>query len=460
MTPLPVIAIVGRPNVGKSTLFNRLTRTRAALVSDLPGLTRDRKEGRGQVALNPVTVVDTAGLEEAPAGTIPARMREQTETAIAQSDLVLFVVDARDGITPADEAFARIVRAAGRPTVLVANKCEGKRGIDGLYEAFALGLGDPVAISAEHGEGLADLDADMAAALGLSPPASNAEDEDSDSEATPAPVRPLRVAIVGRPNVGKSTLVNALLGEDRMLTGPEPGLTRDAVAIDLDWGGRAVRLFDTAGLRRKSRIAEKAEELSVSDTVRAIRFAGVVVLVIDAEHPLEHQDLTIGDLITREGRAMVVAVNKWDLVADKQRLRHEIEAKVKDSLAQVQGVAVVPVSAMAETGLDRLMAAVADAHAIWNMRVATPDLNRWLREAMERHAPPASKGRRIKIRFITQPSTRPPTFVAFCQKAGDLPPDYVRYLVNSLRTAFGMPGVPIRFNLKRGDNPFANRKRR
>jgi GTP-binding protein len=453
MPPTPTIAIVGRPNVGKSTLFNRLTGTRAALVSDMPGLTRDRREGEAQIGAHRTKLVDTAGLEEAAPGSIAHRMRRQTEVAIGGADLVLFVLDARQGVTPADEAFARIVRAAGRPVVLVANKCEGRAGEDGFYEAFKLGLGEPVAISAEHGEGLGDLERDILAALGL-------KQEAGGDAGTMAPERPLRVAIVGRPNSGKSTLVNALLGEERMITGPEPGLTRDAVAFDLISGGRPVRLFDTAGLRRKSKITERAEKLAASDAVRAIRFAEVVVLLLDAERPLEHQDLTIADLVTEEGRAIVIAINKWDLVEEKQRRFKELSAMVADRLAQVPGVTVVPISALAEKGLDRLMGAVFEAAEVWNRRVPTPDLNRWLAEAIARHAPPAAAGRRIKIRYITQPSTRPPTFIAFCSKPADLPKSYLKYLANSLRQAFDLPGVPLRLHLRKGDNPYERARRR
>ena len=469
----PVIAIVGRPNVGKSTLFNRLTGKRQALVSDLPGLTRDRREGEAEVEGRDVVMVDTAGLEEGAPGTIPARMRKQTETAMRTADLVLFVVDAREGIVPADSEFARLVHATGKPAILVANKCEGRRGLDGMYEAFALGLGDPVPVSAEHGEGLGDLERDIAAALGepmLSDPSGPAQGRERTSRraraaraaavakpagADTAPTRPLRVAIVGRPNVGKSTLVNALLGEDRMITGPEPGLTRDAISSDLDWQGRTIRLFDTAGLRRKARVEEFAEKLGNSDTIRAIRFAEVVVLVVDAERPLEKQDLTIGDMIAEEGRAIVIAINKWDLVADKQRMLKDLRETLGERLSQVSGVALVPVSALAERGLDKLMTAVLGASEIWNRRVPTPELNRWLHEAMARHAAPSSRGRRVKVRFMTQPSTRPPTFVGFCQRADGMTEDYRRYLVNSLREAFDLPGVPIRFQLRKGNNPFA-----
>jgi GTP-binding protein len=463
---MPTVAIVGRPNVGKSTLFNRLTHTRAALVSDLPGLTRDRRDGEADFEGHILRITDTAGLEEATRGSIADRMRQQTLAAIETADLVLFVIDARDGVTPADEAFGRIVRQSGKPVVLVANKSESRASAAGFYEAFKLGLGEPVAISAEHGEGLGELMIDVLNALGLKPMvrvkdphAPLAEEPAADDD--PSLVhRPLRVAIVGRPNAGKSTLVNALLGEDRMITGPEPGLTRDAVSSDFTWKGRAIRLFDTAGLRRKAKITELAEKLSASDAVRAIRFAEVVVLLVDAERPLEHQDLTIGDLATSEGRAFVVAVNKWDLVENKQKRLKEIREIVDNSLAQVPGVAVVPVSALGESGLDKLMTAVFKAAEIWNRRISTSDLNRWLQEALARHAPPASAGRRIKIRYVTQPSTRPPTFVAFCQKADEMPKSYLKYLTNSLRTTFGMPGVPIRFNLRKGENPYEKSGRR
>lgn len=455
----PVIAIVGRPNVGKSTLFNRLTGKRTALVSDLPGLTRDRREGEANIAGNLVTLVDTAGLEEAAAGTIAARMRAQSETAIENADLVLFVIDARDGVVPADAAFAKIVREAGSPVILVANKCEGRSGTQGFYEAFRLGFGEPLAVSAEHGEGIGDLAGAMLAALGLKP-ARTRKDEPApevteDAIAADAHAHPIRIAIVGRPNAGKSTLVNALLGEERMIVGPEPGLTRDAVATDFDWGGRPVRLFDTAGLRRKARISEVAEKLAASDAVRAIRFAEVVVLLIDAERPFEHQDLTIGDMIESEGRALVVAVNKWDLVTDKQKRLQELREILDERLAQLPGLRLVTLSARASRGLDGLRDAVFKSYELWNKRVSTPDLNRWLGEALERHAPPASKGRRVKLRFMTQPSARPPTFIAFCSRPEALPKAYLRYLTNSLRDTFGLPGVPIRFKLRRGENPYA-----
>jgi GTPase len=451
----PTIVIVGRPNVGKSTLFNRLTATRDALVSDEPGLTRDWREGEAAIAGHNVTLIDTAGLEEAAPGTIASRMRAQSEAAIARADLVLFVLDARAGVVPDDEAFGRLVRATGMPVILVANKCEGRGGTEGFYDAFKLGLGDPIAISAEHGEGIGELVSAMAAALGLKPAKKGKGGEDDEPERASVDSRPLRIAIVGRPNAGKSTLVNALIGEDRMITGPEPGLTRDAVSVDFVWDGRAVRLFDTAGLRRKARITDAAEKLSASDAVRAVRFAEVVVVVIDAEHPFEHQDLTIASLAVDEGRALVIAVNKWDLIADKQKRLKELREAAAERLAQVPDVPLVAISALAERGLDKMMAAVLAAHEVWNRRVPTPHLNRWLSEAMERHAPPASRGRRIKIRYMTQPSTRPPTFIAFCSHPEGLPKSYLRFLTNSLRHAFDLPGVPIRLKLRKGENPFA-----
>ena len=458
---IPKIAIVGRPNVGKSTLFNRLTGTRAALVSDLPGLTRDRKEGDTRLGGHPIKIIDTAGLEVASRGSIADRMRQQTEAAISLADLVLFVIDARDGVTATDETFARTVRSSGRPVVLIANKCEGRSSDEGFYEAFKLGLGEPVAISAEHGMGLGDLERDALAALGLKPKIKKRGEHDEEEEPEEEEKkRPLRVAIVGRPNAGKSTLVNALIGEDRMITGPEPGLTRYSVASDITWNGQAIRLFDTAGLRRKAKVTELAEKLATSDTVRAIRFAEVVVLLIDPERGLEHQDLSIGELATEEGRAIVIAVNKWDLVEEKQKVLKQLFDKIAIGLAQVPGVAVIPISAASEKGLDKLLRAITNAAEIWNRRVPTPQLNRWLEEALARHAPPAPSGRRLKIRYMTQPSTRPPTFVAFCSRPDDLPKTYQKYLTNSLREAFDLPGVPIRLNLRGGDNPFAPKRRR
>ncbi len=475
----PTIAVVGRPNVGKSTLFNRLTGKRTALVSDLPGLTRDRRESEAIVGGHAMRLVDTAGLEEAHPDSIPARMRAQSEAAIAKADLVLFVIDARAGVTPADKAFAGVARRSGARVILVANKCEGRAGTGGFYEAYELGLGEPVAISAEHGEGLSDLEHEILAALDMKPkPVSqrrkrrgraaeafedqaNTRDETGeglepgdDGEAADT-TRPIRIAIVGRPNAGKSTLVNTVLGEERMITGPEPGLTRDSIATDLMWKGRAVRLFDTAGLRRKARIEEHAEKLSASDALRAIKFAEVVVLLIDATHPFEQQDLIIGNRIVEEGRALVIGINKWDAIEDKQKALKDLRETATEKFADASGVALVPVSALSGRGVDKLMDAVVAAYEVWNRRVPTAALNRWLQEALDRHTPPASSGRRIRLRYATQPSTRPPTFVAFCSKPGDLPPSYIRYLVNSLREAFDLPGTPIRFGLRKGANPYA-----
>ncbi len=462
MTETPTVAIIGRPNVGKSTLFNRLTGRRSALVSNMPGLTRDRRLEKAEIQGVTVNLTDTAGLEEAPSGSIPARMRAQSEQAVQAADLVLFVIDARDGVTPADEKFAAIVRKAGRPTVLVANKCEGRKGDDGFYEAFTLGLGQPVAISAEHGEGIGELERDIVAALGLeiSFAPDRGEDGTPPDDAGPGDggdLRPIRIAVVGRPNAGKSTLINALLGEERMITGPEPGLTRDAIETDFTWQGRQMRLVDTAGLRRKSRITERAEKLSASDAVRALKFAEVAIVLIDAEHAFEHQDLTIASLVADEGRAIVIAVNKWDLVAEKQRRMKEFKELVADKLAQVPGVATVTVSALAEQGLDKLMAAVVEAHRVWNKRIPTAQLNAWLEAAIARHPPPAVRGRRLRIRYITQPSARPPTFIAFTTRPEALPKSYIRYLLNSLRDAFGLPGTPVRLNLRKGENPYSGR---
>ena len=475
----PTIVIVGRPNVGKSTLFNRLVGKRLALVSDLPGLTRDRREGETSIGGHDIRVIDTAGLEESAPETIPARMRAQSEQAIAAADLVLFVIDARAGVTPADKAFAEIARKSAPKVILVANKCEGRAGADGFYEGFELGLGEPIAISAEHGEGLSDLESEMLAALELEPKSirrsrrgrrkSEFDDDETpdadetvsvtengkDEAETDDPARPIRIAVVGRPNAGKSTLVNTILGEERMITGPEPGLTRDSISTDFAWRGRAVRLFDTAGLRRKARISEHAEKLSASDALRAIRFAEVVVLLIDATHPFEQQDLVIGNRVLEEGRSLVIAVNKWDAIEDKQKALKDLRETVEEKFADAAGIMMVPVSALSGRGVDKLMDAVLAAYEVWNRRVPTAALNRWLENALERHTPPAASGRRIRIRYVTQPSTRPPTFVAFCSKPGDLPASYVKYLVNSLREAFDLPGTPIRFGLRKGANPYA-----
>jgi GTP-binding protein len=448
------LAIVGRPNVGKSTLFNRLVGKRLALVDDLPGVTRDRREGAAKLGDLAFTIVDTAGFEEAKPETLTGRMRAQTESAIEQGDAVLFLIDARAGLTPVDRAFADLLRRNDKPIIVVANKSEGVAGEAGALEAYALGLGEPVAISAEHGEGLSDLYDALRAAL----PEHTAEPETHDL--APAPLeRAIRVAVVGRPNSGKSTLVNHLLGEERLLTGPEAGITRDAIAVDIEWRGSRFRLYDTAGIRRRSRVQEKLEKLSVADALGAVRFAEVVVLLLDAERPFEEQDLRIADLVEREGRALVLAMNKSDLLA-----RPVSPAKLREQadhwLPQVSGVPIVPVSGLTGHGLDRLMQAVVASHAVWNRRVPTNALNRWLGEAVASHPPPAVSGRRLKLNYMTQPKTRPPTFVLFCTRADALPDAYRRYLVNGLRAAFDLPGTPIRLVLREKDNPFADKKRR
>ena len=384
---------------------------------------------------------------------LTARMREQTVAAIKQADLVVFLIDARAGVVAADEIFAELVRASGKPVILAANKCEGRAAEPGLYEAFSLGLGEPLPISAEHALGIGELsDAIQQAASSQD---GGAQIEEAPGEEDEGTAHPLRIAVVGRPNVGKSTLVNTILGEERLITGPEAGITRDAIAVDLERQGRALRLFDTAGLRRKMRMEGTAEELSVGDTLRAIRFAEVVVLLLDAERPFEKQDLQIADLIFEEGRALVIAVNKWDLVRAPQARLAELRETCERLLPQIKGVAFVPVSALTVKGIDKLLGAVLAADALWNKRLPTHALNQWLREAVETHSPPAVSGRRIKLRYITESNARPPTFVLFCSRPKALPDSYVRYLVNSLRETFDLPGVPIRLHLRKGENPYA-----
>jgi GTP-binding protein len=463
------VAIVGRPNVGKSTLFNRLVGRKLALVDDTPGVTRDRREGDAVLHRLRFRVVDTAGLEVADDASLFGRMRAQTEQAIAQADAVLFLIDARTGVTPADEHFAEVVRRAGKPVVLVANKTESRLGQTGAYEAYSLGLGEPVAISAEHGEGMADL-ADAIETVLPEAAAGDAEDvadtdaavtgEEGEEEATPIEAgiaRPLRVAVIGRPNAGKSTLVNALIGEERLLTGPEAGITRDTISVDWEWRGKQIKLFDTAGMRRKARVVEKLEKLSVADALRAVRFAEIVVLLLDAEMPFEKQDLQLADLVEREGRAVVVALNKWDLVDGRQKALAEAREKLERLVPQLRGAPIVPVSATAGQGLDRLTEACFKANIVWNRRVPTAKLNRWLGTALERHPPPAVSGRRIKIRYMTQIKTRPPHFALFGTQLDALPESYTRYVVNSLRETFDMPGVPIRLSLRMPKNPFDRR---
>jgi GTP-binding protein len=459
------VAIVGRPNVGKSTLFNRLIGKRLALIDDRPGVTRDRREGRARLGDLAFRVIDTAGLDQASPKSLTGRMQEQTEAAIASADAVLFLIDARAGLTPVDRAFANLVRRSGKPAIVIANKSEGKAGQVGALEAHELGLGEPVSISAEHAEGLADLYASLRAVLlatgmpaGAQQQAGTGEADGVNMELAMRPV--VRMAVVGRPNSGKSTLVNRLLGEERLLTGPEAGITRDAVAVDLTWRDRRFRVHDTAGLRRRSRIEEKIEKLSVADALNAVRFAEVVVLLMDAQNPFEEQDLRIADLIEREGRALIVGMNKWDLVEHPpgaiQRLREEADRW----LPQVKGVSVVPVSGLTGEGLDRLMQAAVDVHAVWNRRVGTSALNRWLAEVAAAHPPPAVAGRRIRLDYLTQPKSRPPSFVLFTSRADAVPDAYRRYLVNGLRETFDLPGTPIRLTLREKKNPYAKRAKR
>jgi len=448
------LAIVGRPNVGKSTLFNRLVGRRLALVDDRPGVTRDRREGPARLGDLAFTAVDTAGFDEAAPDTLTGRMMAQTEAAIGGADAILFLVDVRSGLTPIDRAFADLVRRAGKPVIVVANKSEGRAGA-GAAEAYALGLGDPIPISAEHGEGLSDLYDAVRAAL-PEQTALPAEDEDEDGDVD----RPIRVAVVGRPNVGKSTLINRLLGEERLLTGPEAGITRDAIAVDLAWKGREFRLHDTAGMRRRARIEEKLEKLSVADTLNAIRFAEVVVVLMDAEHPFEEQDLRIADLVQREGRALVLGMNKWDLIERRPGAAGKLRTEADHWLPQVKGVPIVALSGLHGEGLDRLMQAVVDIHAIWNRRVSTNPLNRWFTDVVSSHPPPAVSGRRLKLNYITQVKSRPPSFVLFCSRADAIPESYLRYLVNGLRDSFGLSGTPIRMTLREKENPFAGRKKK
>lgn len=443
------IAIVGRPNVGKSTLFNRLAGKRLALVDDQPGLTRDRREAETSLGSCAVTLIDTAGHEPGDKG-LTARMRQQTEAAIRQADVVVFLIDARAGVVSADEIFADLVRGSGKKVILAANKCEGRAAEPGVYEAYSLGLGDPLPISAEHGLGIGELSEAIQQACQDRGDAAPGPGDVAEEEGP----HPLRIAIVGRPNVGKSTLVNALLGEERMITGPEAGITRDAVASELEWDGRPLLLFDTAGLRRKMRVEGRAEELSVGDALKAIRFAEVVVLLLDVEQPFEKQDLQIADLIEQEGRALVIAVNKWDLVREREKRLNELRETCQRLLPQMRGVPLVPVSALGGKGLAKLMQAVLAADELWNRRLPTHALNQWLHEAVEAHPPPAVSGRRIKLRYITQANARPPTFVLFCSRPKALPDSYSRYLVNALRESFDMPGVAIRLNLRKGANPY------
>jgi GTP-binding protein len=438
------LAIVGRPNVGKSTLFNRLAGRKLAIVDDLPGVTRDRKFATGRLGDLDLDLIDTAGFEDVADESLEARMRVQTEQAIADADVALFVIDAREGVAPMDRIFVEVLRKFDKPVVLVANKTEGRAGEAGALEAFNLGLGEPVQISAEHGEGMADL---YAAVLEAAPPEDEEEEEQGD--------KPVRIAIVGRPNAGKSTLVNKLIGEERLLTGPEAGITRDSIPVDWTWDGRPVRLVDTAGLRRKAKVQQKLEKLSTQDTIRAITFAEVVLLVMDATHPFEVQDLQIGDLVEREGRGLVFVLAKWDLVENPGARLREIIEEAQKQLPQLKGSPIIALSAETGRHLDRLMPAVFKVHEHWSTKVRTKDLNDWLSMATQRHPPPSVGGHRIKPRYISQTKSRPPTFVLMASRADQLPESYKRYLVNSLRESFELPGVPIRLTVKSGKNPYA-----
>ena len=456
------LAIVGRPNVGKSTLFNRLTGKKLALVDDRPGVTRDRREGEARLGELRFTVIDTAGLEDAKTGTLEARMRQQTEIAITQADMVLMLVDARTGLLPEDRYFADLIRKSPHEVVLAANKYEGDKAEAGFLEAFELGIGEPIGLSAEHGHGIGELYDRVKAAMGSEDDLFEEEEGDEafdpDTPFEVDPNVPLQVAILGRPNAGKSTLINHMLGEERMLTGPEAGITRDAIGIDWQWQEgdqkRPIKLWDTAGIRRKSRVSEKLEKLSIADALRAVKFAEIVVLLIDADTPFDKQDVQLADLVEREGRALVIAINKWDLKLDRNKVREIIRDKLEFALPRLRGIPVITMSARTGKGVERLMPAVIRQHEIWNGRVPTARLNKWLADAITRHTPPADKGRPVRLRYVTQAKARPPTFAAFSSRSHAVPESYIRYLINSLRETFDLHGVPIRFFIRKGKNPY------
>lgn len=438
------LAIVGRPNVGKSTLFNRLAGKKLAIVDDTPGVTRDRREAKGRLADLDFLLIDTAGFEDATDSSLESRMRQQTEIAIREADVILFLIDARTGVLPLDRSFAALLRRADKPVVLGANKVEGRAGDVGLTEAYSLGLGEPIALSAEHGEGMSELYAAIVA-----------HEKAAEEEAAKA-TRPINIAIIGRPNAGKSTLVNALIGEDRLLVGPEAGITRDSISIDWEWKGKKYRLVDTAGMRKKAKVQAKLERMSVGDSLHSLKFADICVLVMDANEAFEKQDLSIADLVVREGRGLVFCLAKWDTIEDPRAHFEELKLVARESLPQARGAPIVTVAAQSGVGLDRLMRGVEDAHEDWTARVKTKDLNEWLYATIARHPPPAVGGRRIKPRYLTQIKARPPTFVLICSRAEELPESYKRYLVNAMREAFDLHAAPIRLIVKAGKNPYAD----
>ncbi|RYC11829.1 ribosome biogenesis GTPase Der [Ciceribacter ferrooxidans] len=472
------VAIVGRPNVGKSTLFNRLVGKKLALVDDTPGVTRDRRPGAAKLIDLRFTIIDTAGLEESGPETLQGRMWAQTRAAIDEADVTLFVVDAKAGLTPADQTLAEMLRKSGKPVVLVANKSEARGSDGGFYDAFTLGLGEPCPISAEHGQGMLDLRDAIVSAIGedrafpeadevavtdvdvREPLGAEGAAEDEEVEPEYDETKPLRIAVIGRPNAGKSTLINRFLGEDRLLTGPEAGITRDSISVEWQWRGRTIKMYDTAGMRKKARVQEKLEKLSVADSLRSIRFAELVIIVFDATIPFEKQDLHLVDLVAREGRAPVLAFNKWDLIEDPQAFLADLREKTERLLPQVRGIRAVPISGQTGYGLDRLMQSVVETDRVWNRRISTAKLNRWLESQQVQHPPPAVSGRRVKLKYMTQVKARPPAFMISCTRPEALPESYLRYLTNGLRNDFQMPGVPIRIHLRASENPFEGKKKK
>ena len=449
--PLPTVAIVGRPNVGKSTLFNRLVGKRLALVDDRPGVTRDRREGEANLLGLDFRVIDTAGFEDKDPETLPGRMRKQTEAAVREADAALFLIDGREGLTPLDEEIGRWLRAESTPVIVVANKCEGSAGESGSLEAYSLGLGEPLAISAEHGEGVADL------FQALRPHVEH-EHFEGDDELEERHV-PLHLAVVGRPNAGKSTLVNRMIGEERMITGPEAGITRDSISIQWEWNGRPVQLVDTAGLRKRAKVEDKLERLSAADTRRAIDFAEVVALLLDATRGLESQDLKIAAQVIEEGRALILALNKWDVAENASSLFNGVKAALAEGLAQLRDVPLLTVSAKTGKGTDTILKVAFELREAWGRRIPTGELNRWFESAIDANPPPAPKGQRIKLRYVTQVKTRPPTFVVFGNRTDELPESYRRYLLNALRRDLQLGPIPLRLDFRGRSNPFDRSRR-